>query len=137
MVSLASTLGNGKFSKTGGWEDKSEEISAAISVSGAYDLVELDWGSGWLPPGEDWRAAREYASPINHVSSHNKPLLLLHSGDDHSVPVQQAVDMSEALKRNGGKHQFERYSNRGHMLVTEEVIEVALGFITKVSTGGM
>ena len=69
MVSLAATLGNGRFDKTGGWEDQPNTVTAAISVSGAYDLLKLDWGSGWLPPGEPWDAARRYASPQEHVTT--------------------------------------------------------------------
>jgi acetyl esterase/lipase len=67
MVSLAATLGNGNFPLSGGWDDFPASFLAAISVSGTYDLVKLDWGAGWVPPGEPFPLAREYASPIRHV----------------------------------------------------------------------
>jgi acetyl esterase/lipase len=37
MVSLAATLGEGKFPRSGGWEDYPTTFRAAISVSGCYD----------------------------------------------------------------------------------------------------
>ncbi|MCH8053797.1 MAG: alpha/beta hydrolase, partial [Planctomycetes bacterium] len=39
MASLAATLGKGNFKNTDGLEDVSDNFRAAISVSGAYDLV--------------------------------------------------------------------------------------------------
>jgi len=131
MVSLAATLGLGQFSNTGGWDDASDNFRAAISVSGAYDLVSLAWGSGWCPAGQDWHSAREYASPINHVSSSSKPILLFHSDNDGSVPIKQAVDMAETLDAKKTEHQFVRYADQGHLGITDEVIHKTLGFIEK------
>jgi acetyl esterase/lipase len=45
MVSLAATLGDGPYPRTGGWEKESNDFRAAISVAAAYDLVALDWGA--------------------------------------------------------------------------------------------
>ena len=44
MVSLAATLGDGDYPRTGGWEKSSNDFRAAISVAAAYDLTTLDWG---------------------------------------------------------------------------------------------
>ena len=133
MVSLAATLGNGEFARTGGWEDHKDDFAAAISVSGAYDLQRLDWGSGWLPPGVDWSSARHYASPVQHVSAASKPLLILHSDDDGSVPVQQALDMAEALQKVEAPHDFVHFTDRGHIPITPEVIEYSRGFIERIA----
>jgi acetyl esterase/lipase len=130
MVSLAATAGNDHCSKTGGWEDYPDEVTGVICVSGAYDLVGLDWGSGWCPLGQDWHSARQYASPINHVSSSSKPMLLFHSDDDGSVPIQQAIDMAAALDANGSRYEFIRYKDKGHLVVTEQVIQKTLDFIS-------
>ena len=62
MASLAATLGEGKFPKAGGWDEYPSTFRAAICVSGTYDLVSLDWGAGWAPPGEPFPDAREYGS---------------------------------------------------------------------------
>ena len=51
LASLAATLGEGRFPRTGGWDEYPARFRAAICVSGAYDIVSLDWGAGWAPPG--------------------------------------------------------------------------------------
>src|SRR5262245_48919490 len=47
LVSLAATLGDGPFPRTGGWEKHPNTIRGAISLSGPYDLEKLSWGSLW------------------------------------------------------------------------------------------
>lgn len=44
MVSLAATLGDGRFERVGGWEDQADTFTTAISVAAPYDLTTLDWG---------------------------------------------------------------------------------------------
>lgn len=132
LVSLAATLGDGRWERTGGWEDQPHTFTASISVSGTYDLRNLDWGSGWLPNGEPWDAAREYASPIRHVAPHNRPQLLLHSDDDNSIPIQQALDMVAALDAAGATHEFVHYTDRGHMPIDDEIIVQSRDFIERM-----
>jgi acetyl esterase/lipase len=67
--------------------------------------------------------ARRLASPMTHVSATTKPTLIIHSDDDKSVPVQQAVDMSEKLKAAKVQHRFVHYTDRGHMGITDEVVK--------------
>ena len=130
-VSLAATLGKGKFEQTGGWIDTSDNFKASISVSGAYNLISLDWGSGWCPSGQDWHSAREYASPLTHVSSNGKPILLFHSDDDKSVPIVQAIDMAGALDSKNTEYEFVHYTDRGHLGITDDIIQKTLDFIEK------
>src|SRR3954469_25494261 len=49
LVSLAATLGDGPWPRTGGWDKASNDFCAAISVAGAYDLPSLSWGNIWTP----------------------------------------------------------------------------------------
>jgi acetyl esterase/lipase len=133
MVSLAATLGDGTYPRTGGWEKSSNDIRAAISVAAAYDLVALDWGELWTPPGEDVAAARAQASPTNHIKPQSKPLLILHSDNDNSVPIANALTMVDALKKAGAKHEFHRYPEMGHMGINEEVIARTREFIEEES----
>ncbi len=132
MVSLAATLGDGKFARTGGWEDQSNDFRGVISSAGAYDLIKLDWGAGWMPIGESWDSARKYGSPLTHVSAETKPLLIVHSDTDRSVPIQQALDMADALGKAGAPFEFRHYKDRGHMSITDEVVEASTAFIEKV-----
>ena len=53
MVSLAATLGDGPFPRTGGWEEASNDFRAVISVAANYELTTLDWGTIWEPRGVD------------------------------------------------------------------------------------
>lgn len=133
MVSLAATLGDGTYPRTGGWDKASNDFRAAISVAAAYDLVALDWGALWTPPGEDVAKARAQASPNLHVSKMSKPLLLLHSDNDKSVPIANALTMVEALEKAGAPHRFHRYPEMGHMGINDEVIAKARAFIAEQS----
>ncbi len=134
MVSLAATLGDGPFPRTGGWEKASNDVRAIISVAANYELTTLSWGNIWTPTGEDPEKARKLASPVNHVSKETKPLLVLHSDNDQSVPIANALLMVEALKKVGATYEFRRYPNLGHMGINEEVIKQSLEFIKKQSS---
>ena len=78
MTSLAATLGDGPYPRTGGWEKSSNDFRAAISVAAPYDLPTLDWGKLWEPPGVAPADALKLASPITHLTKQSKPLLVLH-----------------------------------------------------------
>lgn len=129
LVSLAATLGEGPFKRTGGWEDRPHDFRAVICVSAPYELTKLDWGNGWTPAGEEPVAARQLASPISHVSQKMKPILIIHSDDDKSVPIQQALDMVQGLEKAKVRHRFVHYKDKGHISMTEDVIKEARAFI--------
>jgi acetyl esterase/lipase len=133
MASLAATLGEGPFKRTGGWNDQSCEVRGVISVCAPYDLNTLDWGKLWTPPGEDVEAARKLASPIHHLSGKVKPILIIHSDDDRSVPIRQAVEMAEALEKAGARHKFLHYKDKGHMGIADYVVRESAAFIKEVS----
>jgi acetyl esterase/lipase len=132
LVSLVATLGDGPYPKTGGWEKASSDVRAVISVAGAYELNTLSWGNLWTPVSGVVEEARALASPIGHVSAATKPILVIHSDDDKSVPIGQAVDMAARLKAAGVQHRFVHYTDRGHMGITDEVIKEARAFIAEV-----
>ena len=129
MVSLAATLGDGSFARTGGWEKASNDFRAAISVAANYELTTLSWGDIWTPAGEEPIKARKLASPVNHVTKNIKPLLVLHSDNDQSVPIDNALLMVDALKKAEAPFVFHRYPKMGHMGINEEVIARSLEFI--------
>ena len=129
MVSLAATLGDGPFPRTGGWDDASNDFCGVISVAANYELTTLSWGKIWTPRSGDPIEARRQASPVNHVKKEMKPLMILHSDNDRSVPIENALLMVDALKKAGADHVFHRYPSAGHMGITEEVIKRALEFI--------
>lgn len=132
LVALAATMGEGPYERVGGWEDARSDVRAVISAAGTYELNTLSWGNLWTPVGEDAWEARELASPIRHISPGTKPILIVHSDDDRSVPIVQAVDMAATLEAANVFHRFVHYEDRGHMSVTDEVIEHTLAFIAEV-----
>ena len=129
MVSLAATLGDGPFPRTGGWDDASNDFCGVISVAANYELTTLSWGKIWTPRSGDPIEARRLASPVNHVKKEMKPLMILHSDNDRSVPIENALLMVDALKKMEADHVFHRYPSAGHMGITEEVIKRSLEFI--------
>ena len=63
-------------------------------------------------------------------------MLVIHSDDDFSVPVQQALDMIQALQTANVFHKFVHYADKGHMTVTSDVIQETLAFIADVESSG-
>jgi acetyl esterase/lipase len=129
LVSLAATLGDGPYPKTGGWLQARSDVRGVISVAAPYDLNTLSWGELWTPVTGNVHDARRVASPMTHVSATTTPLLVIHSDDDKSVPVQQAVDFVAKLQAAGVRHRFVHHADRGHMGITDEVVKEARAFI--------
>lgn len=132
MVSLFATAGEAGFPRVGGWEKARTDVRAVISVAATYELNTLSWGNLWTPVTGIVEDARRHASPIVHVSATTKPLLVIHSDDDKSVPVQQANDMAAKLKASGVQHRYVHYTDKGHMGITDDVIKEARAFIAEV-----
>lgn len=135
MVSLAATMGNGDYPKTGGWEMARDDFRASICVSGPHDLTTCPWGNLWTPADIEPMKARELASPIRYASPSMKPLLIFHADNDKSVPIANALAMVKVLEAKKCPYVFHHYETAGHMSVTPEVIEKSLEFIQKVSEG--
>lgn len=132
MVSLVATAGEAGFPRVGGWDKARTDVRAVISVAATYELTGLSWGNLWTPVTGDANDARRQASPINHVSASMKPILVIHSDDDKSVPVQQAAEFVEKLKAAGVQHRYVHFTDRGHMGITDDVIKEARAFIAEV-----
>jgi acetyl esterase/lipase len=135
IAALMAMLGDGDFPRTGGWEKTRSDIRAGISVAAPYDLNTLSWGNLWTPISGDVQAARRQASPLFHISPKSRPLLVIHSDDDQSVPIQQAHDMVKALDSAKVRHKFVHYTDRGHMGLTDEVLQEARSFIAALASG--
>ena len=132
LVSLAATLGDGPYPKTGGWLQARSDVRGAISVAAPYDLNALSWGDLWTPVAGAVDEARRTASPMTHVSAATTPMLVIHSDDDKSVPVQQAVDFVAKLQTAGVRHRFVHHADRGHMGITDEVVKETRAFISEL-----
>jgi acetyl esterase/lipase len=67
----------------------------------AFDFRETDKATGRFLPVTDEKKVRailHQISPINHVSSENPPVLIIHGDKDDLVPIQQAEIMMDRLK---------------------------------------
>ena len=129
LVSLVATLGDGPYEKVGGWDNARSDVRAVISAAAPYELNTLSWGNLWTPIEGNVEEQRRIASPIHQINANTKPILIIHSDDDRSVPVQQAHDMAAAMDSAGARHKFVHYTDRGHMRITAEVTSETLTFI--------
>ena len=136
LAALTAVLGDNKaYPRTGGWETARSDVRAGIAVAAPYELNTLSWGNLWTPLSGDVQAARRQASPMAQLSASSKPLLVIHSDDDQSVPIQQALDMVKALEAAKIPHKFVRYKDRGHVGLTDEVLQEARAFIGQLAAG--
>jgi len=136
LAALTATLGDNKaYPRTGGWETARSDVRAGIAVAAPYELNTLSWGNLWTPLSGDVLAARRQASPLAQLSANSKPLLVIHSDDDQSVPIQQALDMVKALEAAKIPHKFVRYKDRGHVGLIDEVLQESKAFIGQFGAG--
>ena len=136
QVALAATAGADIYPPAGQWQDARSDIRAVMSISGPYELNTLSWGNLWTPLEGDPEEARRVASPMHQISGDTRPILIVHSDDDGSVPVQQAIDMARALEQARVPHRFVHYTDRGHVALTPEVVQEMRSFITEVERNG-
>lgn len=88
-----------------------------MSPSDSIDALALFLGSrvikSTLKTSAEYKTAWT-ASPINHVSGHAAPFLLIHGDADLSVPFHQSVAMEAALKKAGVAVKLIRIEGGGH-----------------------
>lgn len=84
-----------------------------MKLEGYKTVCVVFGGSLWTPPDADAQAARAQASPTKHVAKAMKPLLILHSDNDRSVPIANAVAMVDALQQAGARYVFHQISDDG------------------------
>ena len=56
-------------------------------------------------------------SPITRIDRLRAPLMVVHGENDSNVPVIEAVQVVEALKRNGVEHKYLLFPDEGHELL--------------------
>jgi dipeptidyl aminopeptidase/acylaminoacyl peptidase len=112
-----------------------DEFECFVSMAGVTDLVDLAATTkrgGWFeafvnktigdPSDSEDREALTMASPIEHVASIKRPLLLIHGTYDTQVRVTQAAAFHKKAERSRvdveyielehGTHYFDEYENR-------------------------
>jgi acetyl esterase/lipase len=102
----------------------SSRVHAVVNFYGPSDLNRLAESRSRLAHdptrvflGDDptqFRARADHASPINHVSPDDAPMLLFHGTDDGWVPREQSERLAEALRKAGVSHHLIMVDGAAH-----------------------
>ena len=116
-----------------GTDPAAARIQAAVSLAGVFDFISRlkDGGhqkkaiaekrrtnGAWIgepfsPTSRAWRDA----SPLNHISPGDAPVLLLHCRGDDTAPFEQSVQMFEALRPTSLRSKLVLYDGGGHNML--------------------
>jgi acetyl esterase/lipase len=126
-ANLANLLGteSGASAATGPSLGQSASVQAVVSFSGPTDLTALKAQSPQAGRavvqflgGQPTAVPQLYAaaSPVDHVSPDSAPTLLIHGGNDPLVPVEQSIELADALTNAGVRNQLIVLPGAGHDL---------------------
>jgi dipeptidyl aminopeptidase/acylaminoacyl peptidase len=84
----------------------------------AYSTEEL-WFVEWENGGPQFQVPRNYETynPVNHVAEWNKPMLVIHGGNDFRVPYSQSIATFTALQRRGIPSRLLFFPNENHWIL--------------------
>jgi acylaminoacyl-peptidase len=96
-----------------------------IDHDGVFDNMEMGyateelWFSEWENGGLPWvnPAGYEQFNPANHVADWTKPMLIIHSGKDYRIPLEQGLGAFTALQRKGVPSQFLTFPDENHWVL--------------------
>jgi dipeptidyl aminopeptidase/acylaminoacyl peptidase len=96
-------------------------VRAAAVIAGPSDLEGLGRFRPEFVKGDEtcqgWaKVWPDYASRVQWAYKLTVPILILHSGQDRLVPVDQAIRMAAALQTAGRTYARHGYANDGHSL---------------------
>ncbi len=132
----------------GGWEGVSSRVQAACSFFGPSDFVmayeitrdraAIQFIGSTL---KEKPASYRLASPINHVTPDDPPLLMIHGDHDSTVPFEQSEIMYQAyqkagievtlIKVTGAGHGFKPVTDNPISPSPQEINEIVLDFFLK------
>jgi dipeptidyl aminopeptidase/acylaminoacyl peptidase len=95
----------------------------------------------WEASPYEMNGSYQRFSPINHVRNVITPTLILHGGDDRTVPASQAQEFYQALKELGVPTQLVIYPREGHPIQEREhqrdMLERILAWFDRFLKGGV
>jgi dipeptidyl aminopeptidase/acylaminoacyl peptidase len=94
-------------------------ISNWLSFHGTADIPAWD-ALFWQTSPYEAGGPYQRFSPINHIQHVRTPTLILHGGDDHTVPPAQAQEFYQALKEQSVPTQLVVYPREGHPIQERE-----------------
>ena len=140
------------FEGEGGNADVSSRVQAAVSFAGVFDFISRlregghqktsnekkketngEWiGEPFSIDSENWKLA----SPISHLSHDDAPLLLGHTETDKVVPIEQSIQMHEAMQRMGLESELMTFETGGHSVssspaINQQVWSQTIDFLEK------
>ena len=80
-----------------------------------YSTEEL-WFDEWENQGTPWEKPEDYErfNPVNHVGNWKTPMLVIHSGNDFRIPLEQGIAAFTALQRRGIPSQLLTFPGENH-----------------------
>jgi acetyl esterase/lipase len=130
LVSLLGTSGDvkdveGNLGTTG----VSSRVACVVDFCGPSDFPNFELTSGAQGPitkllgglPKDRSEIAKQASPITYVSKDDPPFLVVHGTNDATVPFDQGVRFSDALKKGGVDSTLIRMEGGGHGIGGQEI----------------
>jgi dipeptidyl aminopeptidase/acylaminoacyl peptidase len=110
----------------------SDLFRSGVVISGVYDLSETSFGPTLDPQA---RALAKSSSAAGWIDQWRSPVLIVHGERDNTVPVSQALEMQEALRRRHRDVTVLTFPREGHALQLERdwklMFERASGFLDR------
>lgn len=124
IVLLGASAG-GHLALLQGYKYNNPEVVAIIDFFGPTDLVAM-FEKPWHPyvpfvlqmvtgttPSQNLKLYKE-SSPVNYVSTHSAPTLILHGSNDQVVNVSQSKSLKEKLDKAAVKNELVIYPGKSH-----------------------
>ncbi|MGC1213750.1 MAG: alpha/beta hydrolase [Micromonospora sp.] len=140
---LSSMLGlTGRQGGSGPYAEQSTAVQAVVDMFGPADLNDFADAPPfirfllWAGIGTS-TATRHSASPVNHITGHAPPFLILHGAQDQDVRPRQSARFAERLRTAGVPTELVEVAGTGHTLATpgqqpstREVTDMVVDFFT-------
>lgn len=127
---MATTANLEAFEGESGNPDESTQIACGVMLAGVGDFIAYkdfprkSWGQPNSPGGaehdlfghplDQFEEKVRLASPVNHASCDDPPLLIVHGENDPILPLHQAQLLHKALREAGAEVAFVKVVNGGH-----------------------
>jgi len=89
------------------------DISGVIGLAGPYDFLPFTDADviDIFGPASQWPATQ----PINHITGHEPPMLLVHGRDDITVKPRNSESLARRIKEKGGQAELLLYPGYDHV----------------------
>jgi acetyl esterase/lipase len=104
------------------------KIAAVIDFFGIADVADQlegpnarDYAAQWIPEQPNRLELARQMSPMTYVRKGLPPILALHGDADQTVPYQQSVDLTKAIKSAGGDAELITVAGGKHGFTPQEM----------------